>query len=378
MKICIISDVFYPYLMGGAERRYWEISKRLAKKHDVHVYTMRWYDYPKEEEVFGVKIHRLNVPKGLYTKGRRSIGDALRFAFSLFPIILKRHKFDIIEANQFPFLHLFPAKIIAMRETAPLIITWHEVWGKYWDRYMENALYRTIGKTIEQISSYLPNKIVAVSTKTKDNLIKKLGVNPMKIDIIPNGINLRYINTIKSKKIKNRVLYAGRLLPHKNLDVLINAMPKVLEVFPDATLNIVGEGPSKGELEDMANSLGINNKVKFLGQIDYKEVIKQIKSASIFVQPSTREGFGISIVEAMACKTPVIGVNARNSSVSEIINGENGILCELNEISTKIKEVLTSDSLRIILIKNGYEYSANMDWQRRFEEINSTYKKCLN
>jgi glycosyltransferase involved in cell wall biosynthesis len=199
----------------------------------------------------------------------------------------------------------------------------------------------------------------------------------MKIDIVPNGINLGYINTIKSKKIKNRVLYAGRLLPHKNLDVLINAMPKVLEVFPNATLNIVGEGPSKGELEDMTNSLGINNKVKFLGQIDYEEVIKQIKSASIFVQPSTREGFGISIVEAMACKTPVIGVNARNSSVSEIINGENGILCELNEISTKIKEVLTSDSLRKILIKNGYNYSADMDWQRRFEEINSTYRKCL-
>jgi hypothetical protein len=47
MKICMVSDVFYPYLMGGAERRYWELAKRLAREHEVHVYTMRWYGYPR-------------------------------------------------------------------------------------------------------------------------------------------------------------------------------------------------------------------------------------------------------------------------------------------------------------------------------------------
>lgn len=377
MKICIVSDVFYPYLMGGAERRYWEIAKRLADEHEVHVYTMRWYDYPGEEEVSGFKIHRFNAPRGFYTEKRRSISDALRFALALLPAALRKHSFDVIDANQFPFLHLISAKLLSRRDAAPLIVTWHEVWGDYWYDYMENRLYSATGKAIERLSAQLPDKIMAVSRKTRKALISKLGVSPSNIAVVRNGIDFGYIDAVKAEKVENKIVYAGRLLPHKNLDILIKSMPRVLEEFPDAVLSIVGEGPNKRELLKLAMELNLQGKVEFLGEVEYGEVIKQMKSASLFVLPSTREGFGISLVEAMACRTPVIGVNAKNSGVSEVINGENGLLCELNEIADKIVEVLKNDSLRRGLIKKGYRYARDMDWDKRTEEIVDIYKKCV-
>jgi glycosyltransferase involved in cell wall biosynthesis len=378
MKICIVSDVFYPYLMGGAERRYWEIAKRLAEEHEVHVYTMRWCDYPKEEEVSEIKIHRLNAPRGFYTEKRRSIGDALRFSLVLMPVALKKHGFDVIDANQFPFLHLLPVKILSKRDGTPLIVTWHEVWGDYWYAYMEKRFYGAVGRAVEWLSAKLPDKIIAVSHKTRNALISKLGVSPGKIGVARNGIDFGYIDAVKAEKVENKIVYAGRLLPHKNLDILIKCMPQVLKEFPDATLNIVGEGPSKKELLKLARDLNLQDRVEFLGEVEYGEVITQMKSASLFVLPSTREGFGISIVEAMACRTPVIGMNATDSGVSEVINGENGILCELHEIEDKIVDVLKNDSLRKGLIKNGYRYARGMDWNKRTEEIVAIYRKCLN
>jgi glycosyltransferase involved in cell wall biosynthesis len=378
MKICMVSDVFYPYLMGGAERRYWELAKRLAREHEVHVYTMRWYGYPREEEVSGVRIHRLIAPRNFYTERRRSIGDALRFALAMLKTATRRRSFSVIDANQFPFLHLAPARLLAGRAAAPLVVTWHEVWGDYWYSYMESRLYGFAGKAIEHVSAKLPAMVIAVSRRTRDSLVGKLGVPKSRVTVVPNGIDLKYIAGVKAERVENKILYAGRLLPHKNLDVLIKSMPRVLEEFPNASLSIVGEGPAKKELTELASQLGLTGKVEFPGEVRYEEVIRHMKSASLFVLPSTREGFGISLVEAMACGTPVIGVRAEGSGVAEVINGENGILCELHEIEAKILEVLENDSLRRRLIRRGYRFAKEMDWDRRAEEVLNAYRKCLN
>ncbi|MEK6978411.1 MAG: glycosyltransferase family 4 protein, partial [Candidatus Hydrothermarchaeota archaeon] len=283
MRIGIVSDVFYPYLMGGAERRYWEVARRLARDHEVHVFTMRWHGAPREEVVEGVRIHRLNVPRGLYSGGRRSIWAALRFTAALLPPSLKDWDLDIIDANQFPFLPLFPSRLMASRNRCPLVATWHEVWGEYWHEYMGSRLYGAIGKGIERLSSRLPDRIIAVSEKTKEGLVGRLDIPPERISVIPNGVDLELINSIKVEREDYKIVYAGRLLPHKNVDALIRAMPRVLREVPGAKLTIVGEGPMKMELIRLTEGLNLEDSVEWRGDLDYPSVLREIKSATVLV-----------------------------------------------------------------------------------------------
>ncbi len=377
MRIGIVSDVFYPYLLGGAERRYWEIARRLARDHEVHAFTMRWHGAPMEGEVDGVRIHRLNVPRGLYSGGRRSIWEALRFTAALFPPSLRDWNFDVIDANQFPLLPLFPSKLMASKNRCPLVATWHEVWGEYWYEYMGSRLSGAIGKGIERVSSRLPDKIIAVSEKTKEGLVEGLGLPPGRISIVPNGVDLELISSIEVEKEENKIVYAGRLLPHKNVDALIRAMPEVLKEIPDAKLTIVGEGPMRERLTRLSRELKIAPNVQFLGDIDYRDVLREMRSSSLLVLPSVREGFGTVLIEAMAARTPVLAVDAAGSAASEVLKGGNGLLCGLDGLEDGILRVLRDGALRERLAEGGYRYSKGFNWDNIAQEVFRVYDAMI-
>ena len=376
MKIAIVSDVFYPYLMGGAERRYWEMARRLARDNEVHVYTMRWHSYPKVEEVEGVTIHRLNVPGRLYSGDRRSIRESINFSLRLFPGFLRNHGFEVVDANQFPFFPLFPSKVLSRRCRCPLVVTWHEVWRGYWYSYMGNRPAGYVGKKIESFSAKLPDRIVAVSRKTRDAL-RELGVPGDRISVIYNGIDRGLIDSVRASRADNKILYAGRLLPHKNVEALIRAMPRIIGEVRDARLTIVGEGPMREELIRLARKLDLEENVEILGMLDYEGVIRQMKSSTVFVLPSLREGFGMALVEAMAAGTPVIAVKAPGSGVAEMVNGENGILCAPGELDKSILRLLLDPALRKKLAREGYRYSTAFDWDIKVEELLGVYRDAV-
>lgn len=374
MRIGIVSDVFYPYLLGGAERRYWEIARRLARDHEVHAFTMRWHGAPREEVVDGVRIHHLNVPRGLYSGGRRSIWEALRFTAALLRPSLKDWGFDVIDTNQFPLLPLFPSRLMAYRSRCPLVATWHEVWGEYWYEYMSSRPLGAIGKGIERLSSRLPDRIVAVSEKTKEGLVGKLGLPPERISVVPNGVDLELINSIEVEKEKNKIVYAGRLVPHKNVDALIRAMPGVLREAPSAKLTIVGDGPMKEEWIHLSEELGLKNSVEWKGALDYLSVLREIKSSTILVLPSSREGSGMAMLEAMAAGTPVLAVDAAESAASEVLEGGNGLLCGLDGLEDGILRVLRDEALRERLAEGGYRYSRGFDWDTITQKVLRVYE----
>ncbi len=287
MKIGFIHDVLYPYVTGGAEHRAFELFSRLAKKHEVHIFTMHWEGMPS----WNFKHHGINVhcvckaPKkeAFYTKGRRSILPALKFSALLLPKLLK-YDLDVLDCDEFPFLHLLPAKIYAIIKRIPLFITFHEYWTyKYWRAYA-GPLFGTLGFIIQSLSKHLGN-IICVSKKTR-NLVKK-GT------IIPNGLNIKLIKSIKTKRAPNTILTASRLIPEKNVDKLIKAFNKLNK----GKLTIIGEGP---ELKYLKSIAGQN--VKFLGFLkSHKTVLKHMKSSHVYASMSEREGFGMSLLEAKAC-----------------------------------------------------------------------------
>ena len=131
-----MSDAVYPWHKGGKEVRYWALNAGLARAgFDVHVYTMHWWDGPRDQVTDGVSYHAICRRRELYTGERRSIVQALVFAVACLRLLGRR--FDAIEADHMPYLQLFPRRVVATLKRVPLFVTWHEVWGPaYWQEYL--------------------------------------------------------------------------------------------------------------------------------------------------------------------------------------------------------------------------------------------------
>jgi glycosyltransferase involved in cell wall biosynthesis len=167
-----------------------------------------------------------------------------------------------------------------------------------------------------------------VSNQTADQLAA-IGPSRDTIRVIPNGISIEEIQSIPATSDGFDVLFAGRLIADKNVDMLLAAFDEVAD-HHGATLGIVGNGPQFDALVRQATQLRHSEKVSFLGFLDeYEDVLAHMHAADVFASPSTREGFGITLIEAMAANCTVIGVEHEGSAVSEVI-GEGGFVTEFS------------------------------------------------
>ncbi len=376
VRIAYVHDAIYPFVKGGAEKRIYELSRRLASRgHDVHVFGVRWWGKNPEMELEGVHVHGVCGAVFLYSKGRRSIGAAVEFAQGVLPHLLK-HEFDVIDCYQAPYLHAFPAKIGALLKRTPLVVTWHEVWRGYWKEYLGSL--GIVGRAMERtILLGLADRVIAVSDQTRDDLIS-LGVSAEKISMVPNGIDFEEISRVPPSPEKLEVVYLGRLIRPKNIDVLIRAAALLKREFPDLRVGIIGDGPEREKLEKLTGELNLTENVKFFGFVeDFRDVTALMKSSKVFVIPSTQEG-GASIVtlEANACGLPVIaadhplGIDKRL-----ILEGKTGFFVKLSpeNMAEKIRLLLADDRLRSGMGADAVRFSQNYDWERIADMLEKVY-----
>jgi glycosyltransferase involved in cell wall biosynthesis len=320
----------------------------------------------------GMHYHKLSKAIPLYNNKKRTISQSIMFGISSFKLL--KADFDIIDCCGFPYFSLFPAKIACIIKRKPLYSTWHEVWGKeYWKSYL--GWKGIFGYWIEKLASKMPNKIITVSDDTKYKLINQLKVNPNKIVVIPNGIDIKEIEKIKASKEKSDVIFAGRLLSHKNVDTLIESisyLKKTDSNYKNIKCIIVGDGPELNNLKALTKSLNLQNNVIFKGFIQkHEDVLSLIKSSKVFVLPSTREGFGIVVIEANACGVPVITINHKNNASKDLIQEDkNGYISELNEfdIENKIEKALKKKNW------NTKQYIQKYDWNNIVMIFKEVYK----
>jgi glycosyltransferase involved in cell wall biosynthesis len=373
MKIAFVCDTVYPYIKGGAEKRVYEISKRLVQQgHEVNWFGVKWWEEPSVVQD-GVHLYGVCKVRNLYTKeGKRTIEEAFYFSSRVF-IPLLRKDFDIIDVSQFPYFPCFSAKIVSMLRRKPIVITWHEIWGDYWNEYLGYKGY--LGELVERMTARLSDCNIAVSESTKRSLIRLGGKN---IYLIPNGIDLEEIQETPPAERGYDILFAGRLIKEKNVDKLISIIPQIKEDFPDVKCGIIGDGPERKKLMKLVNDLDLRNNIEFLGFLQYEDVIAYMKSSDLFVLPSTREGFGIILLEAMAAGTPVLAVRSKHSAASDMLDGKNGLLCDPDELKNSILNLLGDESLRRKLIKGGYEYSKEMGWDKITGKVLEVYENFAN
>ncbi len=378
----MLCELFFPYVKGGAEKRYWEISRRLSKEDEVHVFTMRPPGIDEEEVVEGVNVHRIFDFKELYTgSGRRRIWPAVGYSLALLKEILGRlDRFDVVDCSSFPYIPSLSAKLLSSLWDAPLVVTFHEVWGSYWNEYLGNTISARIGNLFEEAATRIPSRIVAVSRWTASALNKIYRVPESRIDVVPNGVDLSLFDSIKVQRDPSKVLFVGRLISHKHLDWLIAAMAIVKKRYPDSSLHVVGDGPMRDELKRIASECSVSSNVVFHGLLpSYQSIAEHMKSASILVSPSTREGFNMVALEALVAGTPVVIVDAPNNAALDFVKHRHtGLVVEMGNpqaIADAITELFEDTTLRRRLVENALRAAHRYSWDEIAQDMREVYIK---
>jgi len=379
MKIAFVYDAIYPWVKGGAEMRIHELGKRLsARGYEVHIFGIKWWEGEDTIGYEGMTLHGVCKARNLYVNGRRSISEALVFAIKLFPE-LRKEKFDLIDVSVFPYFSCFTVKAVSILKKTPSAFTWHEVWNDYWYEYLGRK-QGFFGRTIEKVVSKISGNNIAVSDWTKKRL-EALGTPEEKITVIPNGIDLKRISEIEPEgswasagmetKIYD-VIFAGRLIKEKNVDVLIKAVALLKSNFPNIKCCIVGDGPEKEGLVELAKKTGVYGNVEFAGFQEYRELIGKIKASKVLVLPSSREGFGMVVIEAFACGVPVVTVSERHNAAQSLVeDGVDGLVVELGDreiakgVEKTIKEKACYKKFSAMSLRKAGEY----DWEKIVSEL---------
>ncbi|OGG04351.1 hypothetical protein A2W14_07120 [Candidatus Gottesmanbacteria bacterium RBG_16_37_8] len=215
-------------------------------------------------------------------------------------------------------------------------------------------------------------KIITISNFSKNEIIKYYSVDPDKIIVAYPGVDRKKYKPKRTLNKKDYILYVGTLQPRKNITGLIEAFSR-LENINKLRLLIVGQ---KGWLyKDIFNQVrkrGLENKIIFPNYVTENQLISYYQEALCLVLPSFYEGFGIPVIEAMACGCPVIA--ASSSSLPEIV-GQSGLLVNPNNIdqlAKAIEQISYDESFRNNLVKKGFLRIKDFQWEKTAEIIYTT------
>ena len=369
LKIAFVYDVVYPWVKGGVERRIYELAKRLARDHEVHVYGYKHWEGKNEIERDGIHYHGLvPAPERLYLLGKRNPLPMLRLASRLRRRIGEFRRYDIVDVQ-----NLFYPGALVLKTLSSTVITWHEFWGPYWWRYLGPG---GLPGWLSERALFTAEHHISVSWKTKHDLLRAGLRKP--VPVVPNGVDVEFIQAIPPDELESDVIFVGRLIPEKGVDLLLRALAEVKREIPDVRAVIIGDGPERKRLEHMARNLGLEKNVLFTGFLPYKRVIALMKASKVFVLPSRREGFGMVALEAMACGLPVVTLNAPMNAARFLVENEkNGFVVRTEGILEVLSHLLEDGTLRVKAGKKEKVILRNYSWEKIVElwlsEVNPSH-----
>lgn len=375
MKIGIFTDAYNP-VTSGVVTSINMIEQELKKRgHEVYVFTTSKSIQPNENQT----LYMLNSIPLLIAKQYKN-----RIATFYSREIAKQIKelnLDIVHTQSEFSVGAF-GKIISRKYKIPFIHTYHTMWEDY-VHYISpikgrNIHLKRLARSFSRAFVRKAECVITPSNKTAKYLKYKCNVKNKPIYVIPTGIDIVPFkrsnfsdedrNELKSslgiKSSEKVILFLGRVASEKSIDVIMDQMPSIFKDHPDYKFLIVGDGPSKKDLEEQAKKLNIENNVIFTGKVPWNEVPKYYNIGDVFVNASVTETQGLTFIEAMAAEVPVVAKYAPN--LSEFIHtNKNGILVKKNsDFKSAIVKVLTNNTLRKSLISNGLktaeEYSVEV------------------
>ena len=255
----------------------------------------------------------------------------------------KQQKFDFIFTIFHPF-HLVPkAAVEAAKELQITSIV------KVDDAIYEKttgikSIQRRDEKMINSKTLRTASKVLVSNNDTAKVIINEYGVIPEKISIVPNGVELSLFNSSKQKNPK-KVVFAGAMYYHRGLDVLLEAIPKIIRKIPDAKFILLGNGNELEKLKEIVLEKNLENSVEFKGWIEREKIPENISDASIGIGPLrltdvTSRALPIKVLEYMAVSLPII---AQKGTLPDdvLVNEKNGYFVDgAEDLAEKISSLL--------------------------------------
>ncbi len=386
MRIAFVTFEYPPFIIGGAGVYAVNITRELARLgHKLTVFAPKIATSYDEPEVDNLEVKRVKISKSLPF-------SALQFWLALPKAIKNSEKdgeFDVIHFNGISY------GFIKRRLSKALhIITIHHLCIDAVQSYNLSFLYRLVHISsemsvilpfIERRCLNYPDHIIAVSNYTKEQIIKTYKINSGKIKVIHNGFD----NEVKGfeendfDEIKSRfnldgrpiILFVGRVDDfRKGLDILFKAFKEVLAEV-DAYLLVVGKG-DQGPAKELAKSLCILDNIIFAGFLSDEDLKKCYELCDVYASPSRLEGFGLTILEAMASGKPIVATNV--GAIPELIeDGKNGILTNPEDqegMAQAVLSILSNKGMSRELMKGSLALlNDKFNWEKTANEINSIY-----
>ncbi|MBR9975062.1 MAG: glycosyltransferase family 4 protein [Bacteroidetes bacterium] len=366
MKILVLNwqDITNP-LAGGAEVHLHEVFERIAARgHEVTLFCHHFEGAPREEMRNGIRIIR---------HGGRSL-----FNFHV-PLAYWRRfrgeRYDVIvdDVNKIPFY-----TPLFVRE--PVQGVTHHLFGKsiFLETIFPFAAYVYLSERLIKPVYRRVHFIIGSPSTHKEYL--EWGFPQHQVTVVNYCVNkeIYWPDEGNSYDI-DRIGYFGRLKKYKSVDHLLKAMDRLRDDYPRLHLDIIGDGDDKPRLEQITTELKLQDRVTFHGFIDEMEKAPMLQKMNFVVNTSSKEGWGLTVVEANACGAPVVAANVPGLRDS-VVDGETGLLYEFGEIDDLVANMrvfLDSAETRNAFRTHALAWAAKFDWEVAADETLALIRQSI-
>lgn len=391
MKIGIFTDTYNPVVSGVVTSINMLEQEMKKRGHEVYIFAPSKsikLEPTESQNLYMLKSMPLLVAKEY--KQRLAAFYSREVAKQI-----KELNLDIVHTQSEFSLGLF-GKIISRKFGIPFIHTYHTMWEDYMHYIVpvkggRNIYSKRFARTLSKNFVRKAECIITPSKKTEKYLKYRCKIKNKPIYIVPTGIDTKPFNKSNfsdddRKTLRNSlgikdddkvIIFLGRVAEEKSIDVIMKNMPSVFKSMPNTKFLIVGDGPSKADLEQQAKDLGINENVIFTGKVPWQDVPKYYNIADVFVNASLTETQGLTFIEAMAAGLPVIARFAPNLT-EYIYNNKNGILIKKDsDFSKAIISILSNEKLAKKLTSNAMSTVEQYSVEEFGDKLEMLYKEII-
>jgi glycosyltransferase involved in cell wall biosynthesis len=325
MRVLLVYDCLFPYTVGGAERWYRNLGERLAAEgHEVTYLTLRQWGRGERGEVPGVRVLSAGPRMQLYAAGgRRRVLPPLVFgAGVLWHLLRHGGRYDVVHTASFPYFSLLAAALVRPLRRFRLVVDWHEVWSDdYWREYLGPVGGR-IGRAVQWLCLRAPQRAFCFSQLHA----RRLRAAPVNGELtVLEGEYAGSLEPREPARAEPLVAFAGRHIPEKRVPALVPALALARERIPELRGELLGDGPEREEVLRLRAQHGLDDVLEVPGFVSPERVEETLRRALSRVLPSSREGYGMVVVEAAALGTPSVVVAGPDNAAADLVSeGENG------------------------------------------------------
>jgi glycosyltransferase involved in cell wall biosynthesis len=327
LRVCIVYDCLYPYTVGGAERWYRRLAERLAREgHQVTFLTRRQWAGTPTRHPEGVEVVAVSSDAGLYDgDGKRRILPPLLFGWGVLRHLLARGRaYDVVHTASFPYFSVLAATVARRRGRFALMVDWHEFWSRaYWRSYL-GPLGGEVGWRVQRLCLQTPQRPFCFAQVTAARL-REAGVRG-EVTVL-EGEYEGPLQPAPPRPAGSVVVAVGRHIPEKRMPAAVAGVAEARRRLPDLQARIFGDGPDRPAVLAAIAEHGLEEQVLAPGFAPTAEVEAGVASALCLLHPSSREGYGLVVLEAAAAGTPVVlAAGEDNAAVELIEEGVNGFV----------------------------------------------------